>query len=142
MTFHIAARVAGLAVSVMLMAQTTPPRAPERTPSVTYGAGRLGSYRPGEVSASDFTDSTRIHDLIKAGQLYLSLNDAIALALENNLDLEVQRYGVRMTATDILRTEGGGLQRGIPLTVNEAPAGVGGPRSTAFPTPSIAPSRS
>jgi outer membrane protein len=115
-----------------LQAQTPPPApttAP-RTPSVTYAPGRLGAYRPGDVSPSDFSDSTRMQDLIKAGQLYLSLNDAIALALENNLDLELQRYGVRMTETDILRTEGGGLLRGIPLTVNEAPAGVGGPGST------------
>ena len=47
-------------------------------------------------------------------------------AIENNLDLELQRYGVRMTSTDVLRAEGGGLLRGIPLSVNEAPAGVGG----------------
>ena len=101
-----------------------------RSPAITYGAGRWGSYLPGDVSQPDFQDSTRIQDLIKAGQLYLSLQDAIALALENNLDLEIQRYGVRMTSTDVLRASGGGFLRGIPLTVTEAPAGVGGPGSS------------
>ena len=101
-----------------------------RTPTISYGAGRWGSYLPGDVSQADFKDSTRIQDLIKAGQLYLSLQDAIALALENNLDLEIQRFGIRMTATDILRATGGGTLRGIPLTVTEAPAGVGGPGSS------------
>lgn len=101
-----------------------------RTPTVTYGAGRWGSYIPGDVSQADIKDSTRIQDLIKAGQLYLSLQDAIALALENNLDLEIQRYGIRMTETDILRASGGGTLRGLPLTVTEAPAGVGGPGSS------------
>lgn len=123
------ARTAVVCTCVLTVLHAQTPQ-PGRVPSVEYGAGRTGAYRPGEVSAPDFRDSTRIQDLIKAGQLYLSLNDAIALALENNLDLEIQRYGVRMTDTDILRASGGGLLRGIPLTVNEAPAGVGGPGST------------
>jgi outer membrane protein TolC len=61
--------------------------------------------------------------------MYLSLQDAIALALENNLDLELQRYGIRAAETDTLRAQGGGLLRGVGVTVNETPAGVGGPGS-------------
>ena len=98
-----------------------------RTPSVSYGSGLTGAYRAGSVSATDLNNSPRIHELIRAGQLYLSLQDAIALALENNLDLELERYGVRMAATDTLRATGGGTLRGVPLTVNEAPLGLGGP---------------
>ena len=101
-----------------------------RTPSVTYQPGLRGAYQPGSVSATDFNDTSRIRDLIRAGQMYLSLQDAIALALENNLDLELQRYGLRMAATDALRAAGGGALRGVGLTVNEAPAGVGGPGSS------------
>ena len=80
----------------------------DRTPSVGYTSGLLGAYKTGSVSEPDYRNSTRIRDLIRAGQLYLSLQDTIALALENNLDLELERYGVRMAATDTLRAKGGG----------------------------------
>jgi outer membrane protein TolC len=101
----------------------------DRAPSVSYGLGILNDLKPGLVSISPFEtrNGTRIKDLIRAGQLYLSLQDALALALENNLDLELQRYGVRMAATDTLRAKGGGTLRGILFTANEAPAGIGGP---------------
>lgn len=102
---------------------------PGRAPSVRYPSGLLGVYESPSVSPSSFQDSSRIRGLIRAGQLYLSLDDAIALALENNLDLEVQRYGLQLAATDVLRARGGGTLRGTGLTVNEAPAGVGGPGS-------------
>jgi outer membrane protein TolC len=101
----------------------------DRTPRVSYSPGWLGPYKPGSVTGTDFRDSRRIDDLIRAGQLYLSLQDAIALALENNLDLELERYGLRMAATDTYRAQGGGVLRGVPLLVNETSAGVGGPGS-------------
>jgi outer membrane protein len=107
----------------------------DRSPKITWNSGFLrGEFKPGSVSSSDFRDSTRIGDLIRAGQLYLSLEDAIALALENNLDLELERYGVRMATTDVYRAQGGGVVRGVPLTVNEAPAGIGGPTGSPLLT--------
>jgi outer membrane protein len=112
-------------------AQTTA----DRSPKVVWNSGFLrGDFRPGSVSSSDPRDSTRIGSLIRAGQLYLSLQDAIALALENNLDLELERYGVRMAVTDTYRAQGGGVLRGVPLTVNEAPAGIGGPSGSPLLT--------
>ena len=48
-------------------------------------------YRPHPMPAISFEDSPRIERLIRAGRIYLSLRDAIALALENNLDIEVAR---------------------------------------------------
>jgi len=101
----------------------------DRAPSVSYGFGLLNDLKPSLVNVSPYEpkNGVRIHDLIRAGQLYLSLEDAIALALENNLDLELERYGVRMAATDTLRAKGGGLLRGVIFTANEAPSGVGGP---------------
>ena len=75
----------------------------------------------------NFQNSQRIFDLMRAGQLYLSLADAIALALENNLDIEVERYLPRIAQTDIQRAKGGGLLRGLSLLVDEPPPGIGGP---------------
>ena len=107
----------------------------DRSPKVVWNSGFLrGEFRPGSVSSSDFRDSTRIGSLVRAGQLYLSLEDAIALALENNLDLELERYGVRMANTDTYRAQGGGILRGVPLTVNESPAGIGGPSGSPLLT--------
>jgi outer membrane protein TolC len=113
-----------LALILVLAANAQGP--PDRTPGMTYGGGFIRAYRPGSVAPVDYRDSPRIKDLIRAGQLYLSLEDAIALALENNLDLELVRYNVRQAQTDTLRAQGGGLLRGVLLTTNEAPAGVGG----------------
>jgi outer membrane protein TolC len=122
-----------LQIAPPLNAQTA--KAIDRTPTVTTNTGFLrGEYHPGSVSSTDYRDSTRIGDLIRAGQMYLSVEDAIALALENNLDLELERYGVRMATTDTYRAQGGGLLRGVPLTVNEAPAGIGGPSGSPLLT--------
>jgi outer membrane protein TolC len=101
----------------------------DQTPRVEYNPGFRGAYRESSVSPASFTDSGRIRDLTRAGQLYLSLDDAVALALENNFDLQLQRFSVQVARTDELRAKGGGALRGVLLTVNEAPAGVGGPGS-------------
>lgn len=107
----------------------------DRAPQVTMNAGfPRNEFRPATVSESVMRDSSRVHDLIRDGKLYLSLQDAIALALENNLDLELERYGVRMSGTDTYRAQGGGTLRGVPLTVNETPAGLGGPSGSPLLT--------
>src|SRR5271154_3317546 len=104
----------------------------------------LRPYEAPAVLPVKFQNSDRIFDLMRAGQMYLSLADAIALALENNLDIETQRYLPRIARTDIQRTKGGGLLRGMSLLVNEAPPGIGGPNGplltalTASSTPAPA----
>ena len=103
------------------------PDAGGRVASVTYGAGFIGDYHRGSVSPFEVQNSPRIRDLIRAGIIYLSLQDAIALALENNLDLQWERYSVRMSQTDSLRTRAGGTLRGLQLVAFEPPAGLGGP---------------
>lgn len=105
-----------------------------RTPQVTINTGTHREFRPPNVSPPGMSDSARVESLIRDGKLYLSLQDAIALALENNLDLELERYGLRMGNTDTVRAQGGGLLRGVPLTVNEAPAGLGGPSGSPLLT--------
>ncbi|MCC7499780.1 MAG: TolC family protein [Bryobacterales bacterium] len=89
----------------------------------------LAAQRP------DFTNSPRFESLIRAGNLYLSLPDALALALENNLDIQLQRATPELAATDLLRARGGGTLRNVPLTVAEAPAGIGGPASPLLNAP-------
>ncbi len=74
-------------------------------------------------------NSPRLRDLMRDGNLYLSLMDALALAIENNLDIELQRFSIPISATDTLRAQGGGLVRGLDYTISSAPAGVGGPQS-------------
>ena len=105
--------------------------------------GRLANpYKVPQVPPESLQNSQRIFDLIRAGQLYLSLDDAIALALENNLDIELERVLPKMADTDLLRAHGGGLLRGLNLVVNETPPGIGGPNGplltslTAGSTPS------
>ena len=78
-------------------------------------------------------NSPRFHDLLRAGNLYLSLQDALALAIENNLDIELQRYNLPIAELDLKRTRGGGIARGLNYTIFDAPTGTGGPVS-AVPT--------
>src|SRR5271163_1977138 len=84
-------------------------------------------YEMKPVPPVNLQNSERIFDLMRAGQLYLSLADAIALALENNLDIEVERYLSRIAQTDVQRAKGGGLLRGLSLLVDEPAPGIGGP---------------
>jgi outer membrane protein len=97
--------------------------------------GRLRRpYQASTVPDVAFKDSNRIDSLLRAGQLYLSLQDAIALALENNLDIELQRFAPAIARTDVRRAQGGGTLRGVPLSVRELPAGVGGPGAPLLTT--------
>jgi outer membrane protein TolC len=116
----------------LVLAQGSPEAAKDRTPQILPSdsrfLGRFGSpYRSKEVSPVNLQNSHRIFDLMRAGQLYLSLDDAIALALENNLDIELERFLPKIADADLLRARGGGLLRGLSLLVNEAPPGIGGP---------------
>ena len=76
----------------------------------------ISPYRPITVEKPNLTNSPRIEQLIHDGKLEISLQDAVELALENNLDIVVQRYNPWIADTDILRTLGGGTGRGISGT--------------------------
>ncbi|HXY23259.1 MAG TPA: TolC family protein [Candidatus Acidoferrum sp.] len=71
-------------------------------------------YQPIQIEAPLLTNSPRIDQLIHDGKLQLSLQDAIELALENSLDIAVQRYYPWAADTDILKTAAGGFGRGTP----------------------------
>src|SRR5262249_53303830 len=73
----------------------------------------LGAYQARKIPDAIFGNTPRVTDLIKDGVLYLSLNDAIALALENNLDLAIARYNLQIADTDVLRAKAGSNIRGV-----------------------------
>jgi len=70
----------------------------------------------------NLSNSSRLEALLRAGILYLSLQDTIALALENNLDIELQRYGAQIADAGILRAQAGGLLRGATSGVSQGPS--------------------
>src|SRR3954470_5682567 len=83
-------------------------------------------YVPHSVPAPNFSNTERMGHVIKDGKLTLSLNDAIALALENNLDLVIARYNLSIADTDVLRTKAGASARGVSTgVVQNTPGGTG-----------------
>ena len=84
------------------------------------------NYRPSPVPAPDLTNSNRLDSLLRAGNIYLSLADAIALALENNLDIAIQRYSPQIADAYVLHTRAGGFAPGVTTSVFAGPASVGG----------------
>ena len=91
--------------------------------------GLVGPYRAPRIPELFPGAGARLTSLVRDGKLYLSAHDAIALALENNPDVEVSRFNLALADTDTRRAQGGGSLRGIDYTVNESPNGVGGPGS-------------
>ncbi len=71
-------------------------------------------YMPTNISKASFNNSVRLTDLVKDGKIYLSLSDAIALAIENNYDIAIARYDMDIADTDILRTKSGATPLGAP----------------------------
>src|SRR3954464_14850921 len=80
-----------------------------QTPSTVNPQGNgflsriTGPYRQRTVGPVNLSNSSRLEALLRAGRLYLSLQDTIALALENNLDIDLQRYGTQVAEASILR---------------------------------------
>jgi outer membrane protein len=62
-------------------------------------------------SPANLTNTPRLESLVRGGNLYLSVRDVIALTLENNLDIAIQRYGPFMAQEVLLRAKGGGVLR-------------------------------
>ncbi len=85
-------------------------------------------YLEPTVPPARLKNSERLHRLIRAGKLYLTVQDAIALAIENNLDLEVDRYGPLLAEWQVERQQAGGPLRGVTggnSLVNQATNGQG-----------------
>ncbi|MDP9161183.1 MAG: TolC family protein [Acidobacteriota bacterium] len=89
----------------------------------------LAPYSPQHVPTPDVANAPRINELLREGKLMLSMNDAVALALENNLDIGIARYNLNIADTDVLRAKAGansilGANQGI--VQNTPGGGVGG----------------
>jgi len=85
----------------------------------------LSSYSPSIAPEPQLTNSPDLNQLIRDGKLYLSLKDAIRLALENNLDIAIARYNLPIADMDILRTKAGGVFRGVNAGVVQGTPGGG-----------------
>jgi outer membrane protein TolC len=85
-----------------------------------------GPYRPKLPSPVNLSDSTRLESLLRGGNLYLSLQDTVALALENNIDLEIQRYGPQVADANLLHARSGGYATAVSTSVFTPPASVTG----------------
>lgn len=116
-------------------AQQQPPQATGTlqtpAPQVPFNAMLRKSYNPFDayrgktVPPPSMANSPRLNTLVRDGKLYLSLRDAIDLALENNLDMVIARYNLPIAQMDILRTEAGGFPRGVNTgVVSGTPGGA------------------
>jgi outer membrane protein TolC len=74
----------------------------------------LNPYKPNPIPPLDLENSPRLKDLVRGNKVELSLSQALALAIENNLDIAVQRFVRPIAEADMLRTASGQAARGIP----------------------------
>lgn len=99
--------------------QTTPPKSfPNLFKGPDYSHGErmfpnfFSVYSPMRIPPPDLTNAPALTSMVQDGKLNLSLEDAIGLALADNLDIQVQRFQPWFGQTDLLRTEGGGTPQG------------------------------
>jgi outer membrane protein len=95
---------------------------------VSHFPNPVGPYTARHLAAPNLANTARIDSLMHDGKLYLSLNDAIALALENNLDIAIARYNLNIADTDILRAKAGAQTLGVNTGIvqNTPGGGIGG----------------
>jgi len=89
----------------------------------------IAPYTPRRIEAPNLSNTPRIDQLMRDGKLYISMNDAVALALENNLDIAIARYNLNIADTDVWRAKSGsntilGINNGV--VQNTPGGGVGG----------------
>src|SRR4029077_11759449 len=84
----------------------------------------INPYRPRSVPPIRVTNSPRLDSLIRAGNLYLTAQDVVALAIENNIDVEVQRYGPLLAQEVLRRAKAGGALRSVRAGVAAGPQSV------------------
>jgi len=122
-------------------AAPTPQNTPEARPlpvmdyarPVSHFPNPIAPYEARHLAPPNLANTSRIDQLMHDGKLYLSLNDAIALALENNLDIAIARYNLNIADTDVLRAKAGASILGVNAGVvqNTPGGGVGGIGATA-----------
>src|SRR5215469_2319783 len=88
-------------------------------------------YQVRNVPEVSFGNAPKLEEMIHEGKIMLSLNDAIALGLADNLDIAIARYNLPIADTDILRTKAGSGNFGVPLGLVQGTPGGGGIAATA-----------
>jgi len=85
----------------------------------TYWKNPLAPYSPITVPPPSFLNSVQLDQLVRNGKIYLSLSDAVLLALQNNYDIAIQRLNLDIADTDLMRARAGGLESilGIPTSL-------------------------
>lgn len=92
-----------------------------------YFPNPIAPYKPAAVPPPDLSNTPRIEQLLQNGKLMLSMDDAVAVALENNMDIAIQRYNVAIADTDIMRAKAGSAILGVPFgVVQNTPGGTTG----------------
>ena len=91
-------------------------------PSPDHYFGLTRNYRVRPIATINMHNSPRLESLVRGNVLYLSLADAIALSIENNIDVEIQRYGPELAKIDLERANAGGLLRGVSQTATQGAA--------------------
>ncbi len=141
------AMIAGIAPMTLSAQSTAPAPSPQSTPpsapqpaqnelihSKDYSDPRgafpklLQPYKAQELAQPNLGNSPRIDSLMRDGKIYLSIDDAVALTLENNLDLEIARYNLNIAEADLLRAKSGASILGVSTGIvqNTPGGGVGG----------------
>lgn len=117
-----------LLITVPSWAQAPAASTPALRLDIPHSNNPLNAYRATLVPEPNLANTPRLDALVHNGVLDLNLNDAIALALENNLDLAIARYNLPIAEADILRTRAGGSFRGVNTGIvqNTPGGGVGG----------------
>ena len=106
----------------MQQAQTHPPviQPPPFFIPMPHSHNPFSPYMPVTVPPPNLTNAPLLYSLIRGGRLYLSMRDAIALAIENNLDLAYFRYNFPIAQTDLARTNAGGFANGVNIGIRQA----------------------
>lgn len=89
-------------------------------------------YEPKDLPPVNLSNTGRIESLLRDGKLYLSLQDAITLALENNIDIEVERYLFPLADADLLRAQSGNSTQGIPTSTSAGATGLSAASAQSF----------
>ncbi len=101
------------AADAAMRSSSRSPRSSHFTWNCRTRISRFRPIQPSDAPPLDLTNSPRLQNLIRDGKLYISLHDAIALAIENNLDLAYFRYNFPIAQTDYARTKAGGTANGV-----------------------------
>ncbi|HMF77996.1 MAG TPA: TolC family protein [Bryobacteraceae bacterium] len=103
---------------------------------LSWGQQGLAPQMTGSIFLRDYSapmvppvrlgNGARLRSLVQGGKLYLTAQDAIALALENNLDIESNRYNALLAQNSLRRAQAGGTLAGVPSPSSQVNAVTSG----------------